>query len=514
MFIRILYVLLLVFFSSEMTANPAVFTPDFSRTPILIPSGTTLLPLCNNPMDPLCMSQWSQQAVPLAVFPEGIGFNPQFQYFMPAFIADKIIGKNPKGDKDWEVWAPSFSSSFRRKEKYKRSVKTEADANKKKDQTIPSRVFYRNKSKPNEVRIVDTDEQGNRTIRARRGHFSEKDINQSQIITKNPEGDKDWEIWTPSFQSVKPVSDKVQPAGSEQGDSTKASTDVQSSSISEKNNTKTEIKVQHPNEDSSTSKGKSIKTENVATSVPNRVFYRKKSNPDEIRVVSTNEQGHQTIQTGRVEFVSANDIQKAETGDYKTNEDTYTLPATIKEVQPGCFIIDKSKETEAGFCFECKRENGEEDSVLSSLLGDKNFIASLMNYLKKVRYNTNRKVSSQTVVSGDSIQKICSPEVSLKAIIHNFNKTCPQPYKNNFKAFFKTAYCESCKKGIPPEIMMAMMSIESAGRCPADSKMIVSIAPVYFKSMPKFTNVVIPKEMLIKKTLQPIFNALKIRSTV
>ena len=247
------------------------------------------------------------------------------------------------------------------------------------------------------------------------------------------------------------------------------------SSTREENNTETEIKVQHPKKGSSTREENKAKRniEDTTTDFAadsKRVFYQKKSNPDEIRVVDTDKQGNQTVQKGNIGFVSLETIKKTETGDYETNKDTYALPATIKEVQPGCFIIDKPKETEAGFCFECKRENGEEDSVLSSLLGDKNFTASLMNYLKKVRYNTKRKVSSQTVVSGNSIQKICSPEVSLKAIIKNFNKTCPQPYKNNFEAFFKKAYCESCKKGIPPEIMMAMMSVESAGRCPADSK--------------------------------------------
>ena len=66
----------------------------------------------------------------------------------------------------------------------------------------------------------------------------------------------------------------------------------------------------------------------------------------------------------------------------------------------------------------------------------------------------------------DSVKKICSPETSLSAIINNFNKTC-SPI--SFNDFFNSSYCKSCEKGIPPELMMAMMSIESAGKCDAEN---------------------------------------------
>ena len=198
-----------------------------------------------------------------------------------------------------------------------------------------------------------------------------------------------------------------------------------------------------------------------------RTFIRNVSNPDEIRVLDVNEQGQIIIQAGKVSFVPLNDIQQTENGNFETQKETVALPATTKEVKPGCFVIDKPEETEAGYCIECDPGN---NSVLSSMGKNKKFVYDMKDYLNKVKSKGAKRVQAQTVVSGDAVTKICSPEVSLKAIIRNFNRTCPAPYKNNFEGFFKTAYCESCKKGIPPEIMMAMMSIESAGKCRAETQ--------------------------------------------
>ena len=162
----------------------------------------------------------------------------------------------------------------------------------------------------------------------------------------------------------------------------------------------------------------------------------------------------------------------------ETRRDTSALPTNVVEVggeDSGCFMIEKKevkdnetkvKNTEADFCFECI-EKDRNKSVLSSLIGEEGFLKSTLDYLKKVTKKTRKKVQAQTVIQGDAVTKICSPEKSLKAIIKNFNRTCPSPYKNNFEKFLKTAYCESCERGIAPEIMMSIMSIESAGRCKA-----------------------------------------------
>ena len=115
---------------------------------------------------------------------------------------------------------------------------------------------------------------------------------------------------------------------------------------------------------------------------------------------------------------------------------------------------------------ECNRSE-ENNTVFNSLIKDQSFVTSLQRYLKKVSESSKNKIQNQTIGNTSNITKICAPETSLKAIIKNFKKTCPIPYKNNFKKFFKKVHCESCQKGVPVELMMSMMSIESAGKCPA-----------------------------------------------
>ena len=194
-------------------------------------------------------------------------------------------------------------------------------------------------------------------------------------------------------------------------------------------------------------------------------FLRSKSDPKKYKIVETDKKGNKTIKRGVINYVSLNDIKKTEKGKYKTRRDTRALESTTKEVKPGCFIIDN--QTEAGFCPTCLREGDKNDSVLFTFLKREDFKDALKDLLGKVKKEKIKRVHSKTVISGNAIEKICSPEISLNAIIRNFNDTCPG-YK--FKKFFKTMYCESCKKGIPPEVTMAMMSIESGGNCPATLK--------------------------------------------
>ena len=194
-----------------------------------------------------------------------------------------------------------------------------------------------------------------------------------------------------------------------------------------------------------------------------RTFYRNKWDHDHIRVVQQNPTGEKQILDGKVNLIAEKDIENKD-GDFVITRETEALPATVKEVKAGCFVIDKQEtNTEAGFienCRECLSQR--EDPVLSVLATDPDFVQNLDEKHKEVARSAAHKVAVQTTGSGDATTKICSAEHSLSAIINNFNTTCPGISFNNF---FKKAYCESCKKGIPPEIIMAMMSIESGGRC-------------------------------------------------
>ena len=89
--------------------------------------------------------------------------------------------------------------------------------------------------------------------------------------------------------------------------------------------------------------------------------------------------------------------------------------------------------------------------------------------MKEVTSKRKKIITGKQVLRGNSTQEICDPNSSLKAIIDNFERTCPKPY-NNFKAFAEKTQCEFCKKGVPPEIMMSIVSIESTGKCPAHNK--------------------------------------------
>ena len=157
---------------------------------------------------------------------------------------------------------------------------------------------------------------------------------------------------------------------------------------------------------------------------------------------------------------------------YRIKKDTIALPASGgKKVKSGCFRVNKiDVQTEASFCPKCIRDIPENE-YFKSLLKDKSLFSKLKNYLSKVKTKTASKVNAQILgnLSGDGVNQICSPLIQLGAIINNFESTC-SPYKQNgkgFKKFFGESLCKSCEKGIPIELMMGMMSIESAGKCKA-----------------------------------------------
>ncbi|MCY4321943.1 MAG: transglycosylase SLT domain-containing protein [Bdellovibrionaceae bacterium] len=357
--------LFLILFSFSLIAeNPLLFKPDFSGKPIFMPQGTNIIPLCSDPSNPLCFSQWTKQAIPLANYLPNFKM-PQYSYFLPSFIS---LGLSSMGLEDlenndeWEeIYIPSVSSSRQRDRKNR---------------------FYRNKSDPNKIKRVQKKDDG--SVRVEDGNavfVSENDIDTQADDKENTKG-AETENETP--QDTK---------------------EVENSQDTE------EQKLE-------------LKDTSLVTTTP-------------------------LIHT--------------------LNKDTYALPADTsptEEAKPGCFVINKQDiETEAGFCAECEKASG--DNNLLSFFQDRDFISAIKKYLNKVTDSSQHKISQQSLQSDKSdTQKICSPELSLKAIIDNFNRTCPSPY-NNFKDFFKKTHCDSCKKGVPSEIMLAMMSIESAGRCPA-----------------------------------------------
>ena len=377
MLMRYLILLFIILSPRLMAQNPFLFKPDFSGQSVFMPKGTNLVPLCSDPSSPLCFNQWTNQAIPLSSYFPNLSV-PQYGYFLPSFISSGFA-ENPENDTAWEeIYIPTFSSSSRRQRGSKRdSVEDSKEADNK-----TQRSFYRNKSEPNQIRLVETDSEGEVTV-------------------------QEGQVAFVSLDDIEPVAE-AQP------------------------------------------------------SVTSHLSQRKPPH----RSVEIQKDSHQESSPLQDSSPTGQDFQFF--GDtYQISRDTYVLPSTTKEVEPGCFIIDKQEvETEAGFCPECVR-SGENNSILHSLVQNQEFLASLQGYLKKVVMSSEDKIEKQTANTELETQKICSPEISLKAIIDNFESTCPSPYRNNFESFFKRVYCQSCQKGIPVELMMGMMSIESAGRCSA-----------------------------------------------
>ena len=468
MFMRYLFLIFILFSSSLTAENPYLFQPDFSGQALTLPQGANIMPLCADPSNPICFNQWTGQALPLAGYFPSLPA-PQYSYFIPSFVPTGLA-ENPEENQEWEeFYLPAVSSSSRRRRRSPRksnnlSSKTEASAKEAQEDKKPAvsdsnnssqtpkppqkdklpadsskpteikdkgknedsqnqsekepdvslssastkRQFYRSQSNPDKIRVVETSETGERTVQE--GTIAFINVNDIQAVPSSQDS------------AALTASPSPDPAGSTK--------DRQSEAVQ--------------NQTDSNQKESSLTSTETDKNSVQQSFSKK----------AKTEKNSQETQAPALLF--------------QTVRQTTALPATTKEVKPGCFIINKQEalNTEAGFCAECVRHK-DSSPVLDSLIEDQSFVSSLTNYLKKVTKGAKDKIGKQTLRSESNIEKICSPEISLKAVINNFNKTCPSPYKNNFKDFFKKAHCKSCQKGVPVELMMSMMSIESAGRCPA-----------------------------------------------
>ena len=214
-------------------------------------------------------------------------------------------------------------------------------------------------------------------------------------------------------------------------------------------------------------------------------YYINNSDNSEIRVVSYSN-GQSTVQGGTVLFVpqehlsftnsiqseggtqttSIDPVVESSTPTVTVEKDTFGFQGTQGE-GTGCFTPGENPvQTEAGFCFNCDRENlTENNNILSQLAENSNFWDGIADFLNKATHQAKKKVrlAGVGVTEDYNWTKICSPNIALKALINNFNRDCPM----SFDKFFNSAYCESCKQSIPPEIMFALMSIESSASCPA-----------------------------------------------
>ena len=178
--------------------------------------------------------------------------------------------------------------------------------------------------------------------------------------------------------------------------------------------------------------------------------YYQKVNTDEIREIKGKGEEAQ-VRTGQLIYVSENDIDLEPSGEtgllVKTNGNVTGIKGTMsrtKEIQEGCVVIDK---VQSGFCFECP------DGTRVKEVG-----RDVRRLLQQVDQKRNRNIRSK----GIHDTKICHPHTSLRKVIRNFNASC-RP--ETFNKYFEKIYCQSCRKKVPPEVMLALMTVESSGKC-------------------------------------------------
>ncbi len=495
MFIKNSLLFSVVFFSITVSANsPTVFTPDFSANPVPIPAGTNLIPLCSNPMDTInCFAQWSQQAIPLAVNTHP-NILPNMQLFVPTFMPSNVspvfFTKNSIDNTNWKTYDfPSVSSSKKRSRSSRRSLRKDRVKRKKTKKVKALR----------EEITVDSGKENNSKSSNQKPVTSETKALNSGVEKTATDTDRDRKAPNSGVEKTATDTDRDRKAPNSGVEKTATDTDRDRKALdSGVEKTATNTDRDRKALDSGVEK---TATNTEAVSKPKTITQILQVSttdpPAKFRLLEEDENGNIKVSEGQTGYIPADDMEviKISTASFspkpsalpvkenvppppmpskpqkkllgagvsaQAKKSTSFFPAAIKEVQSGCFVIDREKtKTEAGFCFDC-------NLALSNQ--GKNVVEQIIKVLgERLSIIDKKSLDKQVVKLGEggvNTVKICSPEVSLKEIIKNFEKTCPSPYRD-FKKFAQKTYCESCKRGVAPEIMLAMMSIESAGKCAA-----------------------------------------------
>ena len=138
----------------------------------------------------------------------------------------------------------------------------------------------------------------------------------------------------------------------------------------------------------------------------------------------------------------------------------------------GCIKIDKkarnSNPQDADFCVQCNEHLSK--SLHQVAAHNKSFKETLGEFLDAIVSGSRKVAGSQRRIKGKIMKggTICSPDKALAGIIKNFNKGCRPIKFDDF--FFPDAYCKSCDKQVPAEVMLAVATVESAGDCSAKNE--------------------------------------------
>ena len=182
---------------------------------------------------------------------------------------------------------------------------------------------------------------------------------------------------------------------------------------------------------------------------------------------------------GSLALTSLSDIEDYGSSHNKNKERGFTLkqgsmiaPATImpKGKWPeGCMNVQESKENEQteaqSICIECDSKNKvvlQKMNVTTVEQVEK--LESLLTAVTEGNASFGRWATSGSKTR--AVGKLCGEEGMLSTVINNFKKSCGR----EFSDFLPKLYCDSCRSGILPDVMLSMMTAESLGKCNALNK--------------------------------------------
>ena len=451
---------------------PQTIVPNFQAPALTLPKGTSIAPLCDPSLNVPCLQQWVHQARSLAVTAPGASL-PIMKYFLPSLLIRNSLPTNTKMD-GWELFTPSFSgsrrSSSRRRTKYYRK---ESDSSK-------IRRVIEEEGEVKEIKAADAINVDADTVEA---------IDAKALKKKVGSG-----LLPPSIRDTKGSGRTTERGVLEQGKDTEGSGRTTERGVLEQEK---DIDIGGKKEivDSGQVKGiveseRSHSAGEVADKpvhTPTVLATPIASTPP-VSAVGTRggtsskpSKSTTTYRGVREEVTPPQPPIRSESAAAEEGLPEVVITKTTAAVQgkvdtptnelSGCVEVesDSIDDLEAkAVCEDCYQDNPQ----LRGVLEKTGTLQQVVNFFRSVARGgmEDRSGYSERISGKLAGTKICSPDPddgALKLIISNFNnnKGC-KPMK--FNDFFKKTYCKSCnEQSIPPEIILSMITIESAGKCDA-----------------------------------------------
>ena len=496
---------------------PQTLVPNFQAPAISLPKGTPIAPLCDPSLNVPCLQQWVHQARPMAVTAPGASL-PVMKYFLPSLLIRNSLPTDTKMDNDWELFTPSFygtrRSSSRKRTRY---YKKKSDSNKVRRVTVSEDET----GKETVEEIVDADafmvdgdnienvgsidaakKSGESDPSSKKPKAAQEAAEKAKAAQEAAEKAKAAQEAAEKAKAAQEAAEKAK-AAQEAAEKAKAAQEAaekakaaQEAAEKAKAAQEAAEKAKAAQEAAEKAKAAQEAAEKAkaaqeaaekAKAVQEAAEKAKAAQEAAEKAKAAQEAAEKTkaAQEAAEKAKAAQEAAEEEEGipDMEITEDTSAVQAEVKSEkdQPsGCVEVeensDESTASEAkAICENCYQGNPHLREGIETLK-KKGTWGNLVRMLQAVTgggwggvSGSSKRISSKLAGS-----KICSPDITLKKIVKNFNKTCP--YK--FKDFFKKIYCKACEKqGVPAEIMLSMMTIESAGDCKAKGDGDGSVGP-------------------------------------